>query len=71
MLGPIWVEKAETTKKIRQRLRRVVKWVKAHDHFRGSDAVKIAEKSLPKLKVSGACFRAVSYVELPSTIKKL
>ena len=71
VLSPIWVEKADTAKKIRQRLRMVVKWAKAQGYFRGDDPVEIAEQALPKVKASGAHFKAVSYDDLPSIIKKL
>ncbi|MDA9994734.1 site-specific integrase [Planktomarina temperata] len=71
VLSPIWVEKADTAKKIRQRLRMVIKWARAQGFYKGDDPVELAEQALPKVKASGAHFKAVSYDELPSIIKRL
>jgi integrase len=71
VLSPIWVEKADTAKKIRQRLRMVIKWARAQGFYRGDDPVELAEQALPKVKASASHFRAVSYDELPSIIKRL
>lgn len=71
VLSPIWVEKADTAKKIRQRLRMVIKWARAQGFYKGDDPVELAEQALPKVKASGAHFKAVPYDELPSIIKRL
>ena len=65
------MEKADTAKKIRQRLRMVIKWARAQGFYRGDDPVELAEQALPKVKASASHFRAVSYDELPSIIKRL
>ena len=41
VLTPIWVNKPDTAKKIRQRLRTVVKWARAQGHFTGDDPMKL------------------------------
>ena len=50
VLAPIRVEKADTAKKIRQRLRMIIKWARAHGCFTGDDPVELAGQALPKVK---------------------
>jgi integrase len=71
VLAPIWIEKADTAKKIRQRLRMIIKWARAQGYFTGDDPVELAEQALPKVKASGAHFRSVSYDDLPEIIDRL
>jgi hypothetical protein len=59
VLAPIWIEKADTAKKIRQRLRMIFKWARAQGYFNGDDPVEFAEQALPKIKASGAHFKSV------------
>jgi len=49
----------------------VIKWARAQGFYKGDDPVELAEQALPKVKASGAHFKAVSYDELPSIIKRL
>ena len=71
VLAPIWIEKADTAKKIRQRLRMIIKWARAQGYFTGDDPVELAEQALPKVKASGAHFKSVSYDDLPEIIERL
>ena len=71
VLAPIWIEKADTAKKIRQRLRMIIKWARAQGYFTGDDPVELAEQALPKVKASGAHFKSVSYDDLPEIIDRL
>ena len=70
VLAPIWIEKADTAKKIRQRLRMLIKWAQAQGYFTGNDPVELAEQALPKVKASGAQFKSVSYDDLPEIIDR-
>ena len=71
VLAPIWIEKADTAKKIRQRLRMIIKWARAQGYSTGDDPVELAEQALPKVKASGAHFKSVSYDDLPEIITRL
>ena len=71
VLAPIWIEKADTAKKIRQRLRMIIKWARAQGYYTGDDPVKLAERAPPKVKASGTHFKSVSYDDLPEIIDRL
>ena len=71
VLSPIWVEKSDTAKKIRQRLRMVIKWAKAQGYYEGEDPVELAEQALPRIKPSGEHFKSASYEELPQIVNQL
>ena len=70
VLAPIWIKKADTAKKIRQRLRMLFKWAQAQGYFTGNDPVELAEQALSKVKASGAHFKSVSYDDLPEIIDR-
>ncbi len=70
VLAPIWIEKADTAKKIRRRLRMLVKWAQAQGYFTGNETVELVEQALPKVNASGAHFRSVSYDDLPQIIDR-
>ena len=71
VLSPIWVEKSDTAKKIRQRLRMVIKWAKAQGYYEGEDPVELAEQALLRIKPSGEHFKSASYEELPQIVNQL
>ena len=71
VLSPIWVEKSDTAKKIRQRLRMVIKWAKAQGFYEGDDPVELAEQALPRIKPSGEHFKSASYEDLPEIVSRL
>ncbi len=71
VLSPIWVEKSDTAKKIRQRLRMVIKWAKAQGYYEGEDPVELAEQALPRIKPSGKHFKSASYQDLPEIVGQL
>ena len=65
VLTPIWVNKPDTAKKIRQRLRTVVKWARAQGNFTGHDPIEIAEAALPKVKQSTNHFKSAPFASIP------
>ena len=71
VLSPIWAEKTDTAKKIRQRLRMIIRWARAQGYYSGDDPVELAEQALPKIKPSGEHFKSASFDELPSIIERL
>ena len=71
VLTPIWVNKTDTAKKIRQRLRTVVKWARAQGHFTGDDPIEIAEAALPKVKHSSNHFKSAPFANIPSIFNQI
>ena len=71
MLSPLWVNKNDTAKKLRQRLRMVVKWARAKGYFSGDDPVELAEQALPRVKTNNSHFKAVNFAKLPQIIQRL
>ena len=71
VLSPIWVDRNDTAKKIRQRLRMIIRWARAQGFFQGDDPVELAEQALPKVKSSGLHFKSVQHQALPAIIKSL
>ena len=71
VLSPIWVEKSDTAKKIRQRLRMVIKWARAQGYYNGDDPVELAEQALPRIKPSREHFKSVSFEALPEIVSRL
>ena len=71
VLSPIWVDKTDTAKKIRQRLRMVFKWSKAQGYCSGDDPVELAEQALPRIKASGNHFKSARFEDLPDIITTL
>lgn len=69
MLSPIWLEKAETARRVRQRLRTVMDWARASGHFEGVNPVEGVEKALPKQREKQKHFAAMPYADLPAAMK--
>ena len=49
VLAPIWSDKHDTAKKIRQRLSQIMKWAKAQGYYTGDNPVELAQMALPKI----------------------
>ena len=49
VLSPIWSDKHNTAKKIRQRLSQIMKWAKAQGYYSGNNPVKLARMAPPKI----------------------
>ncbi|MEO1458817.1 MAG: integrase arm-type DNA-binding domain-containing protein [Pseudomonadota bacterium] len=48
VLTPIWFEKPETARRVRQRLRQVMQWAKGAGYYEGENPVDAAAGSLPR-----------------------
>ena len=70
VLSKIWVDKPDTAKKIRQRLRAVIKWARAQGLFTGDDPVEIAEAALPKVKNKANHFKSAPFANIPAIFKQ-
>lgn len=63
-LLPIWTAKAETARRVRQRIRTVLSWVQAHGFTSGNVAAEGIDGALPKGNGRKKHFRALPYQEV-------
>ncbi|MDC3095778.1 tyrosine-type recombinase/integrase [Alphaproteobacteria bacterium] len=71
VLTPLWNSKHDTAKKLKQRLRVIFKWSRAHGYFTGDNPVELAEMALPRVKSTKRHFTSLPYDQLPDFIYKL
>jgi integrase len=71
VLAPIWTEKPETARRVRQRLRTVLDWAKTAGHRDGINPVEGVEKGLPKQREKGGHFAALPWKELPDLMRRI
>jgi integrase len=71
VLQPIWLEKPETARRVRQRLRTVFDWSIAAQHREASNPLAGIEKALPKQGDKPKHHAALPYDELPDLMQKL
>jgi integrase len=71
ILMPIWVSKAETARRVKQRLRTVFDYVKAKGYRAGDNPVDGISKALPKHNGKKDHFAALPYAEVPAFITGL
>jgi len=64
VLTPIWLEKPETARRVRQRMRTVLDWAKAAGHRDGDNPVEGVGDGLPKQKNRAEHHAALPYAEL-------
>ena len=70
-LAPIWTEKPETARRIRQRMRAVFDWAKAAGFRSGDNPVEGISKALPKHTGKKNHFPALPYQQAPAFIEAL
>ena len=70
-LAAIWLEKPETARRLRQRIRTVIDWAVAKGYREGALAMPIIDKALPKQRTKVRPHKAVPYTELPAFMAKL
>jgi integrase len=70
-LSPIWLTKAETARRVRQRIGTVLDWAKAAGYRGGSNPVEEISKALPRQSDRKGHFAALPYVEVPSFMQQL
>ena len=71
VLQPIWLEKPETARRVRQRLRTVFDWSIAAQHRETSNPLAGIEKALPKQGDKAKHHAALPYAELPGLMEQL
>ena len=71
VLAPIWTEKAETARRIKQRLRTVLDWARAAGHREGINPVEGVEKGPARQRDRPKHFAALPWQELPGLMPRL
>jgi integrase len=71
VLSPIWLTKAETARRVRQRIHTVLDWVRVAYSLPGANAVEGVERGLPKQPERNEHFAAMDYAEVPAFFKRL
>lgn len=70
-LLPIWLEKPETARRVRQRIGTVLDWAAAKGLREGENPVRAVVKGLPKQKDQAVHFAALPYPEVPGFVARL
>ncbi len=70
-LGPIWIEKPETARRVKQRIRTVLDWARANGMGEGAHPVDGIEKALPRQGAREKHHKALPYVALPDLWPRL
>lgn len=70
-LAAIWLEKPETARRLRQRIRTVIDWAVAKGYREGALAMPVIDKALPKQRAKVRHHKAVPYVEMPACMHEL
>jgi integrase len=71
VLRPIWLTKAETARRVRQRLERIFAWARTAGYRTGVNPVDDVEHGLPSQKVKTQHFHALPWQELPALMARL
>ena len=71
VLAPIWTERPETARRVKQRLKAVFDWAKAAGHRSGDNPVEGIKRVLPRHKTSAKHHAALPYREVPAFLRKL
>lgn len=66
VLAPIWMEKAETARRVRQRLRTIFDWARASGHREGVNPVEGVTDALPKQTTARQHFSALPWKDMPN-----
>ncbi len=71
VLARIWIDKPETARRVRQRLRMVMNWARVAGHFDGANPVEGVEDGLPKQRDQVQHFTALPYQQLPDLMRRI
>jgi len=71
VLSPIWTEKPETARRVRQRLRTVLDWARTAGHRDGVNPVEGVEKGLARQKDRTAHHPALPWRDLPDLMQRI
>jgi len=70
-LTPIWTTKAETARRLLQRIKMVFDWARAAGHRSGDNPVEGITRVLPKVKSTAVHHPALPYADVPEFIQAL
>lgn len=71
VLAPIWTERPETARRVRQRLRTVLDWARTAGHRDGVNPVDGVEKGLARQRDKPKHFAALPWRELPALMPRI
>lgn len=71
VLSPIWTKKAETARRVRQRIGAVMDWAKAAGHRSGDNPVDGVSRGLPKQPSKDGHHEALPYQQVPKFLKTM
>ncbi|WP_234834327.1 tyrosine-type recombinase/integrase [Sinorhizobium meliloti] len=71
ILAPIWLTKAETARRVRQRIGTVMDWAKAAGHRAGDNPVDGVARGLPKQPGKDRHHKALPYAAVPQFLTEL
>ena len=70
-LSPIWLEKPETARRVRQRIKAILDWAKVAGHRTGDNPVEGVTRALPRQPERTGHFSALDFNEVPAFIQEL
>ncbi len=70
-LSAIWTTKAETARRIKQRVRTVLDWAKASGYREGDNPADAVTRALPKQQAKVRHLPALAYPEVPAFVESL
>jgi integrase len=71
VLTPIWVDKAETAARVRQRMETVLDWVVAQGWRQDNPASRSITKALPRVRRLKENYKALPYADVPAALAKV
>jgi len=71
VLAPIWTEKAETARRVRQRIKTVMDWARTAGHFEGVNPVEGVERGLAKQRDTVEHHAAMPWKDVPAFLPSL
>jgi integrase len=71
VLTPIWSEKHDTAKRVKQRLRAVFDWAKGAGHYNKENPVEGIKQALPRIKIKVEHMPALDWQKAPDFILEL
>ena len=69
VLEPIWGEKQETARRVRQRVRAVLRWCQAHGYVESNAAGEAIDGALPSMPAVRQHLRSLPYTEVPEALR--
>ena len=69
VLEPIWGERPETARRVRQRIRGILRWCEAHDYCSGNAGGEALDGALPPMPRLTAHHRALPYQNVRATLE--